>query len=451
MKIEFGTARRCINPNVPVSLAGYFNVRMWDRVLDDLEVRAVVFKHGPDYAAVLHFDLVTVPLYLCDQILDGIHRAGITGLTRENLTLSATHTHTGPEVRSQVPGFNPEYPPFAVRQTVDALCEAFRNLHEGELLYGQTADSRFLFNRRYWLKNGHVMTNPGKLNPEIVRPEGEIDPEIPMLGIRQNGKLKILLCNIVNHTDTIGGNGVSADWNGFLRRILEKELGEGSMVCPLIGASGNINHFNVSTGCCQTCYAEAERIGTGYAETIRNALPMLREVEGDGMKTLFGEVAVMPREISEQEVAAARATVEKYADFSFDANTDMTSEDLAKGTPSVLKYFAERLLKQAASREKMRLYLTGIAFGDSVAIASLPGEPFTEIGLMLRKGIFSGRVCLVPTLANGTGSYRSGGGYIPNPWNYGRGGYEDTPRSNPYSRKTADALLAQWRKLAEQI
>ena len=105
MKIEYGIARRCINPAVPVSLAGYFNIRMWDRVLDDLEVRAVVFKQGPAYAALLHFDLVTVPLYLCDQILDGIRQAGITEITRKNLTISAIHTHTGPEVRFGRGGF----------------------------------------------------------------------------------------------------------------------------------------------------------------------------------------------------------------------------------------------------------------------------------------------------------------------------------------------------------
>ena len=109
MKISFGTARRCLNPPMPVSLAGYFNVRMWDRVLDDLEVRAVIFKQGPVYAGILHFDLVTVPLYLCDQILDGIRQAGIRELTRENLTMSAIHTHTGPEVRPQISGFSPEY------------------------------------------------------------------------------------------------------------------------------------------------------------------------------------------------------------------------------------------------------------------------------------------------------------------------------------------------------
>ena len=41
MKIKFGTGRKCINPMVPISLAGYFNVRMWNHIKDDLEVRVV--------------------------------------------------------------------------------------------------------------------------------------------------------------------------------------------------------------------------------------------------------------------------------------------------------------------------------------------------------------------------------------------------------------------------
>ena len=451
MKLEYGTARRCINPPMPISLAGYFNARMWDRVLDDLEVRAVVFKQNDVYAAILHLDLVTVPLYVYEMILDEVRKAGITKLDRKNLTVCAIHTHTGPEVRRDKPGFNPDYLPLLVKLAAEALREALDDLHEGELVHGMTSDHRFLFNRRYWMKNGRVMTNPGKLNPEIVRPEGEIDPEIPLLGIAREGKLKVLICSIVNHADTIGGTGVSADWNGFLRRQLERELGPGSMVCPIIGASGNINHFDVSSDRNQTCYAEAERIGTGYAETIRKALSGLRPVADGVLKTVFGEATVKPREISAEEIAEARAVVEKYAGEKFDGIADMTSEDLAKGTPSVLKYFAEMLLKQSEHHEDVHLYLTGIAFGDAAVIASLPSEPFVEIGLTLRKEIFGDRLCLVAALANGLGSGHIPGGYIPNPWNYGRGGYEDTPRSSPFSKKTSAIVLDTGRELAKKL
>lgn len=451
MKIEYGTGRRCINPPMAISLAGYFNARMWDKVLDDLEARAVVFKQGSTYAGIIHLDLATVPLYVYEMILDEVRKAGVTVLGRKNLTICAIHTHTGPEIRRDKPGFNPDYLPFLAKLAAEALREALDDLREGEVVRGMTSDNRFLFNRRYWMKNGRVMTNPGKLNPEIVRPEGEIDPEIPLFGIERDGKLELLLCNIVNHTDTIGGTGVSADWNGFLRRQVERALGPGSMVCPITGASGNINHFDVSSDRNQTCYAEAERIGSGYTETILKALPTLRPVPDGALKTVFGEATVMPREISAEEVSEARAVVEKYADEKFDGIADMTSEDLAKGVPAVLKYFAEMLLKQADYREEVHLYLTGIAFGDSVVIASLPSEPFVEIGLALRKEIFSDRLCLVAALANGLGSDNISGGYIPNPWNYGRGGYEDTPRSNPFSKKTSSVVLEKWRELAKRF
>ena len=97
------------------------------------------------------------------------------------------------------------------------------------------------------------------------------------------------------------------------------------------------------------------------------------------------------------------------------------------------------------------LHLTGFNFGGDAVLASLPSEPFTEIGLELRKGIFGGRLCLVASHGNGTGGPTYSGGYIPNPWNYGRGGYEDTPRSNPFSMKSADVLLGAWRELAKEL
>lgn len=449
MKIKYGIARRVINPNVPISLAGYFNLRMWDHVLDDLEVRAVVFRKGPAYAAILHFDILCTPLYLCDAILEKIQDSGMSQFHRGNVTLCATHTHTAPEVRIGQ-GHNPDYIPFLAEQAVSALKEALESLEQGELFQGLASDIRFLFNRRYWMKNGTVMTNPGKFNPEILCPEGDIDPEIPMLAVKSNGKIKLLITSIVNHADTVGGTGVSADWPGFYRRTIEKELGENSMVVSLTGAEGNINHFDVNSHDKQNSYGEAERIGTGYAETVLAALKSLSPVEGETMKTVFGEAVTLPREISQEEIDEAKATIAKYPDADINAGT-LNSEDLAKGAPAVLKYFASALLEKAAQKEKMRLYLTGIAFGSSFILASLPSEPFTEIGLTLRKEIFGDRTCMVTALANGTGTYTNHSGYIPNAWNYGRGGYEPAPRSNPYSMKTAGILLRKWRELAKEV
>ena len=42
-----GFCRRCINPNVPVSLAGYFTPRYWTHVADDLLVQALAFRQAP--------------------------------------------------------------------------------------------------------------------------------------------------------------------------------------------------------------------------------------------------------------------------------------------------------------------------------------------------------------------------------------------------------------------
>ena len=58
MKINFGTGRCCTNPEVPISLAGYFNRRLWTHVLDDIEVRAVVFQDGKEYKAIIQYDLL---------------------------------------------------------------------------------------------------------------------------------------------------------------------------------------------------------------------------------------------------------------------------------------------------------------------------------------------------------------------------------------------------------
>ena len=444
--IYFGCARRNINPEMPLSLAGYFNARMWENILDDIEVRALVIRKDKQYTAIVQFDLVT-----CNQQLVEDFYAAITDipeLNRKNMIVTATHSHTAPETRPGKPGFNPDYIPFAVKQAASALKEALSSLQPGSIVCGKTSDDRFAFNRRYWMKDGSVVTNPGKLNPEIDRLEGETDPEIPLLGIMKDGNLQVLIANIVNHTDTISGNDVSADWAGFMVKDLQSKIGNGSMVIPLIGCSGNINHFDVSTDRDQTCYAEAERIGRGYADTVSKSLNKLKPVTDFTLTVKSCKVVCGPREISDSELAEAKGIMEKYKDIPDpEDGVAFTSEDLANKAPAVLKYFAQTLIDMEEDKTERIFNLVGIFIGDA-CIVSLPSEPFVEIGLEIKQKIFPEKLTMVVSHSNGTGAQKVGGGYIPNSWNYGRGGYETTPRSNPFSIKTSEKLLEGIRSMA---
>jgi hypothetical protein len=223
------------------------------------------------------------------------------------------------------------------------------------------------------------------------------------------------------------------------------------MHVPLDGAAGNINHFDVSNNNNQTNYNEAIRIGTGYSQSILVALDNLQPVEGEDFKVISGVTESLNCQISSQKIAEAKAIVEKYPDLDVEKCASLTSEDLAKGVPVVLKYFAQVLLSMVESKETPIFYLNSFVFGKSAIIASLPCEPFVEIGLILRKEIFGNYTCLVTEHGNGTGSANCAGGYIPNAWNYNRGGYETTPRSNPFSKDTAQRLLATYRQMASQL
>ncbi len=425
-----GFSRRVVTPRVPVSLAGYFTLRYWTEVADDLLVQAVAFRQDGRAAVLMQFDLVSVS----NEIMAGVRArcADIPGLRPEHLLFTASHTHTAPEIRGHRRGGNPVYTAWLIEEAAAAVHAALDDLRPTRLLVGRAEDDRFAFNRRYWMADGTVVTNPPRRDPRIVRPEGPTDPEIGLLALDREGAGRVLLASLVNHADTISGCAVSADWHGFLRRSLEAD---DLSVVTLTGTSGNINHFDPQGPDEQSGYAVARRIGEGYAASIAAALPGLRP-GGEGFRAAAATFVTGPREISPEELAEARA---QSAAYSFDESRQLTSEDLATGSPAALKYFADRLLEVAADRRDRELEVHALWLGDTTLV-TLPGEPFVEIGLAIKRGMMAGRPALLATLNQDVT-------YIPNGNCFGRGGYETTARCSPYSMATADYLLRAVRGL----
>lgn len=441
-KLQFGIGRETIVPPMKMGLAGYFNTRIWEGVLDPIEVRCALILDESKTVLITQFELITVTAELQAEV----RKTAEKHLENFVLISTATHCHTAPELRIGRGGYDESYVPFAAGAFEKALLQAKASLADCKYIKsGKAFSMDFCFNRRFWMKDGVVVTNPAKCSKDVVRPEGEIDPEIPLV-LLDNGKNKLLLASVSNHADTTGGSLISGDWPAWTAHETEKVLGQGSMCMPLIGCSGNINHFDINNPGEQASPEEAGRIGCGYASSIASALENLQQ-EPMTLQTASLAFHVGSRELFPEELAEALEILEKYpAGDTASSSTALTARDFAEKSPKVLRYFAENLLKVAENKKEFDFEVSGCKLGNC-AIIGLPAEPFVEIGLEIRKEIFSScNQVLCSIMNNGSGS-----GYIPNLWNYRRGGYENTPRSNPYSIHAAAGLKNTCKKLEELL
>lgn len=436
--LKFGMGRKSIVPPMKMGLAGYFNTRIWSDILDPIEVRCCVASCGDETAVIVQFELITVTAEL-QQAIQAVTRKYLNDFV---MVATATHCHTAPELRIGRGGYDEKYVPFAAETYEKALREAINSLSECKSIKsGHAFSMDYCFNRRFWMKDGAVVTNPPKCSSDIIRPEGEIDPEIPLV-LLENEHGKLLLASISNHADTTGGNEISGDWPAWAAHETEKVLGNGSMCIPLIGCSGNINHFDIREPGEQASPEEAKRIGCGYAASIRDGLKTMSD-EPLTLKSVSRKFHIGSRELFPEELSEAEDILKKYpAEDTAGSSTALTARDFAEKSPKVLRYFAENLLKIAKERKEFDFEVSVIELGNT-AVVGLPAEPFVEIGLEIRKEIFENNSqTLCSIMNNGSGS-----GYIPNLWNYRRGGYENTPRSNPYSIHTATELKKICREL----
>lgn len=437
---EAGFACEDITPHRGIPLAGYFNPRPNTGVRDPLRVKAALFRSGTQICGIVSYDLVALSAEQVAGFRRALRRRGFAAAGR--LMFAATHTHTGP-YSCPIHGapVNRAYLQQLVRKTVQAVLRAQAAMQPCTVTYGQTLDNPFAYNRRYYMTNGGVVTNPGKKNPRIVRPEGPVDREISVVVFRHGRRLAGLLVNLVNHTDTIGDDKVSADWPGQLERRLQACLASRAPVLTLVGCSGNINHFDVTTRRNQTRYAEAQRIGSGYARIVLRLMKHLKTWSGRKIDCRQIRFLIPCRKVRRDELVKARTLLRQK--LSTGGTGNLTSEDLAQGNPVIDRFFAEQLLvfhRQNAGRS-YPYDLTHIGFGRAVGILSLPGEPFTEIGLALKKKS-PYAMTMIASLANGEC------GYIPMKACFRRGGYEILPLPGAGARDdTADRLIRAGRRL----
>ena len=429
---KIGYAQEIITPPAGVGLAGYMNKRPNTGMYDDLYVKTVIIDNGKVRCGLVVFDLCSVFTRLLDTLQEKI-TARYGKELHDNLVICANHTHTGPELRRE----QDELTEYSFNQIVDSAMRsierAVMNLLPGEIEYGSVCNNPYGFVRRYWMKNGTIVTNPGWGNPDIDKPESNFDRTIGIIRIIQNGRTAALICNIAQHGDTIGGNLVSADWYGRFAQEIQYNLKASMPVIVIDDASGDINHFDFNQKINQTSYDEAVRVGRGYAKIVLDALDSLEKLESEEIVVKNSSVTIPHRKLTQEEVAEAQHTLDTVPDIPKEG--DFESQDLANKVPAALRYFAQRALDcHAKSVPSHDCRLTAIEFGKEMAIVTLPGEPFNGIARAIREKSPFKRT-FIASLA------QSQSGYVPMKECFARGGYEVQPGIDTVAPEAAGEII----------
>ena len=91
---QVGYARVNINPPLGSALFGYYVQRIASGFLDVLEAFAIALVKGNKKFLIISIDNCSIGKELVNKFTAAIEEA--TGIPRENILISATHTHTGP-------------------------------------------------------------------------------------------------------------------------------------------------------------------------------------------------------------------------------------------------------------------------------------------------------------------------------------------------------------------
>lgn len=451
--LRAGFSRKNITPMMDMPIAGYFKPRFADGVLDDLEINMLAVEKDGVIALFGAFDLCEIKTPAGNRFRAAISKA--TGVLKEGIFLSATHTHTGPYLVECTEGnedeegrsFDPDYlqqlidenDTFLEHRAVDAAKAAIEDLKDAKLGVAVSKAPGIAFVRRYIMKDGSIKTNPGVLNPDIVRPVGEIDDAVNVLRFDREGAETIVLANFGCHPDVVGGTKITADWPGFFRRTFEKTV-DNTKCLFFNGAEGDINHVNVfpkggdfndmfndfdgvSRG-----YGHARHMGRVVAGAVLQVYDKVEYIDVPSIRFAETEVKVptqMPSDLDDIDIETAHKYVALH-EAGKDAEIPYSAMMLTTIVAEAL-----RMCAFENGPEYIPMNFISVALGD-ICFLGIPGEPFNGIGKGLKAAEGWKMVCPV-CLTNGDN------GYFPMKDCYEEGGYE--ARSSRFKAGVAELII----------
>jgi len=411
LKVGFGACE--ITPRRPTPMAGYYGVRFSTGTHDPLWAKSTVLDDGQTRVVLVVVDLISTNPWMVRETRKLVQEE--LGIPASHVMISATHSHTGPmlyepEERLAARFGNQtdeakEYMIGLPERIAKSVFDAVANLRDRTAWYAIGQENQLAFNRRFFMKDGTVGWNPGKLNANIVREAGPTDDALPFVAFfDEPGKLAGLLSSFAIHLDTVGGTQWSADMPYTIQETLGKVFGPSAHLQYATGACGDVNHIDVRMGNRQGGHQEAARIGTRLSGSILRSWNLLQPVASTRLGASHRIVRLPVHPHSAERSEWAKGVLAKMNDSPLPPFMEMVE--------------AYRIADVEAHPDGMLdAEVQVLTLGDQVAWVSLPGEIFVQLGMAI-KDASPFAITSIHELANGSI------GYVPTRQAYAQGNYE---------------------------
>ncbi len=417
-----GAASVVITPSEPTWMAGYAGRdKPSEGKFQDLFAKALALQDPAGARLVIvTVDLIGIPRALRDAVEKQVGEQ--YRLAPESLLMNASHTHSGPVVRSGKSFYNlaPEqqqrvdkYAAGLQEKLLALVGRAIGDLGPARLGYSH-ARAGFAMNRRLPTKTGY-QNSPN--------PDGPVDHDVPVLRVeRPDGKLCAILFGYACHNTTLGLYQFCGDYAGFAQQYLE-QAHPGTTALFMIGCGADQNPYPRSK------LELAQQHGRTLATAVEAALlPKPRPVSGPlrvAMADVTLEFAPAP---SRAELLEAQKKSNKYE-----------------------KQHATMLLEELNREGRIRSsypYRVQVArFGKDLVLVALGGEVVVDYSLRLKREL-AGPAVWVAGYSNDVF------GYVPSQRVLKEGGYEGrdavlySSLPGPFAPSIEERIVGQVQALA---
>jgi neutral ceramidase len=433
-KLFAGASMANITPPLGCAIAGNMTYTPAVEIHDELHVRSLVLDNGQARLAFAVVDSCMVPGDVIQRAKQLIHQQ--TDIPPVNILVSATHTHSAPPATHLFQSMpDKAYVDWLVVRIADGVRLAVNRLQPARIGWGVGREESLLFTRRHFLKPGTmppnpfdrtdelVKMNPGVGNPNIIRAESAVDPDLGVLVVESaSGQPICVLGNYALHyVGGVGSGHISADYFGVWANSMAR----------LAGAQGSPAFVPILTNACSGSTTSTDVHGPRVQHPPYVKMQWVADI-------VAAEAYRTWRRVDFQDWVELGARQEELElGVRLPSSADVTSARNILAASSSTGQYKE--LRQIYARETVILSETysktvktpvqAVRIG-SLGIATFPGEAFAELGLEV-KAASPFKPTMLIELAN---DYR---GYIPTVEAHEHGGYETWRAKSSYLEKGA--------------